>query len=139
MGPAPDRRLRGAFPHLSCSSTSLAVGVFAAHVVVQFEKRPSRGTRRESGNASQEAIKAIERLRDGLHEIKKRWDNRLILEKTPLWEGYLDGRFEIVMYGNWFSSVNDSLFACRVKPRGNICDPSDAEAYVNILNANDGR
>src|ERR1017187_10538691 len=33
LKPAPDRRLRGTYPHLSCSFTPHTVGVFAAHVV----------------------------------------------------------------------------------------------------------
>jgi hypothetical protein len=51
-------------------------------------------SRIDSGEAFQERFEAAERLRDDLAHIKKRWDNRLTLEKTPLWEGYLNGRFE---------------------------------------------
>src|ERR1017187_1225356 len=38
LEPAPDHRLQGAYPHLSCSSIPPnVVGVLAAHVVAQFE------------------------------------------------------------------------------------------------------
>jgi hypothetical protein len=53
-------------------------------------------------------------MRDDLAQIKKRWDNRLILEQTPLWEGYLNGRFEIVLYLDWRIRSHDYCLACRI-------------------------
>lgn len=51
---------------------------------------------------SDEDFERIERLRDDLRHVRKRWDDRLILENCPLWEGYLNGDFEIALYGDAF-------------------------------------
>jgi hypothetical protein len=84
------------------------------------ESRQAGVSRIDSGEAFQERFEAAERLRDDLAHIKKRWDNRLILEQTPLWEGYLNGRFEVVLYVDWRIRSHDYQLACSIAPHGAV-------------------
>ena len=47
-----------------------------------------------------EDFERVQRLADDLRHVKERWDNRLVLENSPLWEGYFNGNFEIVLFGD---------------------------------------
>jgi hypothetical protein len=90
--------------------------------------------------APDEFIKAVERFRDDLAQIKKRWDNRLILEKIALWEGYLNGSFEIVLYMNWRIRAKDYRLACRIGVHGAIFSGDhrrgSSAGHIDILDGN---
>lgn len=70
-----------------------------------------------------EDFKGIERLRDGLRHLKKRWNNRLVLENCPLWEGYVNGKFEIAIYGEAFDWGTDKFnWMVRIPANGKLAD-----------------
>jgi hypothetical protein len=105
------------------------------------ESRQAGDSITPSREAFQESFEAAERLRDDLAQVKKRWDNRLILEKTPLWEGYLNGRFEIILYMDWRIGTRNYNLACRVAVHRAVIgfdDPSrgDSCRQIDIFDGN---
>lgn len=58
-----------------------------------------------------ESLERIECFRDRLAHLKKRWDNRLVLERTSLAEAYRDGRLELLLYQDWKIGSDDYVAA----------------------------
>ena len=85
-----------------------------------------------------EIFERVERLRDDLGHIKERWDNRLVLENSSLWECYLDGRAEIVLYGNWGWGLNELKWAIRVPACRAAFEGTAAAPGVDVIDLHDG-
>jgi hypothetical protein len=65
-------------------------------------------------------IERIERFRNDLADLHERWNNRLVLEGTSLAEAYLNGRLEILSYGDWNIGTKDVNWAVRISPASAI-------------------
>lgn len=91
-----------------------------------------------TGDADEKFFAAVEGLRRGLDAIQERWDNRLILEETPLWEGYICGRFEILLYGNWGAGADHLNFVCRIAADAAVPHGVGADAGVDVANLGEG-
>ncbi len=106
---------------------------------------------------SDKFIERVECLRSDLRQVKERWDNRLILENCSLSENYLNGRFEIVLYGDRGERTKDVQLSIRipanytilhdiVKPKfgvniSNLCDRDGRDEpfmFVFIIQFNNG-
>jgi hypothetical protein len=103
------------------------------------ETRQAGDETADSDECFQKQFEAIERLGNDLAQIQKRWNNRLVLEHTPLWEGYLNGRFEIVLYADWRIGSTNRLLACCIATDAAICggnNPSRRKSggHVEICN-----
>lgn len=86
-------------------------------------------------------FEAVEHLRCDFSEIGQNWNNRLVLESTPLWEGYLNGRFDLVWYIEINSGADKIYLACsisaNIKSFKGVC--SDGEVKSADFNHVDGR
>lgn len=69
-----------------------------------------------SGITTDFAFKRVDRLRNELRDLRKRWDNRLILESADWPEAYLDGRLEIILEGEWPIAGPNIHWAARIVP-----------------------
>src|SRR4051794_23456675 len=76
----------------------------------------------------------FEKLAGELRDLRKRWDNRLVLERCSLAELYLHGRLEIVLYGDWLLGPNQYVWACRGKAERDVLDGRSHEDGANIDN-----
>ncbi len=86
----------------------------------------------------EEAFECVQRLRDDLGHLRERWDNRLILEDSSLWESYFDGRAEIVLYGNWLVGADHINCAVRIPAHLTVFHSIGANPGVDICDCCDG-
>lgn len=91
---------------------------------------------------SDEFIQRVDGLRSDLRKIKERWDNRLILENSPFGELYINGRVEIVFYGDWGVGADKYHWFVSVPNNRTIFDRCSAGNCIDIGDAcdrNDGQ
>src|SRR5689334_9651754 len=88
-----------------------------------------------------EPLNRFERFRDDLRYLKERWDNRIVLERCSLAKLYIDGRLEIVLYGDWPVGFDHCLWACRVCADRQIIDrpASGSEVECHYVYKGDDR
>lgn len=91
----------------------------------------------ESGQAGaqsltvHEARKRIDCFKHDMRDLREGWNNRLVLKDLATFgEAYLDGRLEVVVYGDWPIAGANQLWACRIK-----ADASQADAGASNVEA----
>lgn len=47
-------------------------------------------------------------------DLRQRWNDRIVLERSSLAELYIDGRIELVLYGDWIGGVQNHEWVCRI-------------------------
>ena len=70
--------------------------------------------------------------------LRERWNNRLVLERSSLAELYLDGRINIALYGDWCSPEIEhgvATWLCSVENLGVIAERIGAETESLEINA----
>lgn len=87
---------------------------------------------------SDEDLQRVECLRDNLRHLRERWDNRLVLEDSSLWEVYSDGRAEIILYGDWGVGSDDANWAVRIPAHRAVFESIGANPGVDIIDVYDG-
>ena len=96
----------------------------------------------ELGQRKDKALKAFERFRDDIGAIEQRWENRLVLKRTPRSEAYIDGRMEILLYGDWIDAENQIAWACRVEAKAaaaHLITPKLGKKTLDAANGNGGQ
>lgn len=93
----------------------------------------------DSGALIDQPHEGIDRFRDDLRDLKQRWDNRLILERVvSLSEAYLNGRLEVVLYGDWLVGDHEFQWACRVAANAEILNRVSGDLGVDPSHGNHG-
>ena len=82
---------------------------------------------------SDEAFERVKRLGNDLRHLRQRWNDRLVLEDGPFWEVYLNGRAEIIVYGDWGVGSDDVNWAVRIPANRAIGDSIGANPGVDIF------
>ena len=90
------------------------------------------------GVGSDEAFERVKRLGNDLRHLRKRWDNRLVLKDGTFREVYLNGRAEIVVYGDWGVGSDDANWAVRIPAKRAIFDSIGANPGVDVFDFYDG-
>ena len=103
----------------------------------QADVRPQQ----ELGSVVDQAFKLVDCVGDEFGNLRKRWNDRIVLERSSLAELYLNGRIEIVIYGKWGIGPNQSDWFCCVAadvPANNSVCADDAVEVVNASDVNSG-
>lgn len=92
-----------------------------------------------------ESLEGVERFRHELADLRKRWDNAFVPERSVLWEAYLDGRCEILIYGecgDWVADYGrDVMWAVRIAASEVVLDEDSRlspSVYVADIRDDDG-
>lgn len=88
--------------------------------------------------SSDHVLKPVEGVADKFRNLRQRWDNRLVLERCSLAELYINGRIEIVAYGDWAWGRNQYVWACRIKAEPAVDQLGASELGIDIVDATNG-
>jgi len=94
------------------------------------------------GCSFQEGLKRADRLKGRLRKISERFQNAFSPEKESLGEAYLNGRFEIVLYGDWAFGENKSNWLARITPDSTVgidTTPDTGVYPIDTSNGNGGQ
>jgi hypothetical protein len=80
----------------------------------------------------------IDGLAGKLRDLRERWDNRLVLERSSLAELYVNGRLEIVLHGDWYFGVEQYIWACRWKADGAVIEGNPSDLCIDRADIHDG-
>lgn len=68
------------------------------------------------GGIADQCFEFVERTCNDASDLRERWNNRIVLERSSLSELYLDGRIEILIYGEWGTGADQVDWFCRISP-----------------------
>ena len=88
-------------------------------------------------NPLEEGGEPINGLAGELRNLRKRWDNRLVLERCSLAELYVNGRLEIVLHGDWSVGLKEYEWAYRMKANPTILKENPSEFCVDATDIGD--
>src|SRR5688572_1158819 len=83
-------------------------------------------------------LKPVEGLASELHDLRERWDNRLVLERRSLAEFYLGGDLEVVLYGDWPRRPEEYMWALRTKVDLAVLENAGSHRRVEVPQLNKG-
>lgn len=84
-----------------------------------------------------ECFELVESVTHHASDLRERWDNRLILERSSLAELYLNNRIEIVLYGEWGVEREKVDWFCRVTPSAAVFEDHSGGTDVDVSNLGD--
>lgn len=97
------------------------------------------GANNQSSNVwSDKFIERVECLRRDLRQVQERWNNRLVLEDSPFGELYLNGRAEILLYGNWRVGSDKIAWAVRIARDREVIERARPGFEIDVVNCCDG-
>lgn len=102
-----------------------------------YEPRQAGATFSDLGGLANKTFELIERVGDDSGNLRKRWDNRLVLERSSLSELYVNGRIEIVIYGDWGGGKNNIHWLCCISAHPTVLDDASSKSSVDICYAGD--
>lgn len=79
-----------------------------------------------------------ERLVHEFRNLRERWDNRLVLERTSLAELYINGRVEVVVHGDWPGASQDYHWACRIRACATVSQDAAPGGDVDVTDIGKG-
>jgi hypothetical protein len=88
-------------------------------------------------DALDERANPFQRFAGELADLRERWNNRLVLELCSLAEQYVNGRLEIVTYGDWRIGLEQYHWACRIKADAAVLKGVCAGNNVDIVDTDD--
>lgn len=84
------------------------------------------------------ALEDIDGICHELRNLKKRWNNRIVLERSSLAELYLNGRIEILIYGDWNIAGKEYLWVCCISANATVDVSAETTSCVEIIDRRDG-
>lgn len=88
----------------------------------------------ELGAIADQCFELVKRTGNDASNLRKRWDNRIVLERSSVSELYVDGRFNIAIHGKWESAFENYKWLCRVISTGIFGDIDTASLDINTAN-----
>lgn len=83
------------------------------------------------GLVPDQCFKFVESVGNDATDLRERWDNRVVLERSSVAELYINGRIEILIYGEWSIGSNNFEWLCRVKVGVDVADGVAATSKIN--------
>ncbi|MCW2389839.1 hypothetical protein M2333_002885 [Sphingobium sp. B11D3B] len=89
------------------------------------------------GGLPNQAFELIDRVAHDSGNLRERWNNRLVLEKTTLSEAYANGRLEIVLYGKALIVGDELSYAICISKCSAVSDNGSSDIGVETVNRNE--